>query len=129
MKKIVRVVGAIIENNKNEFLCTLRSPLTNPPNLWDLPGGEIKDDDSLESAIKREISNSLDFEVKFVSLYSETYYEYPDNLLKLITVYCKIIKGIPKDNQYTKILWLKKENLMSLHWIPSSLPIIEDIIS
>ena len=55
MKKLIKVVGAIIENDKNEILCALRSPEMNLPNMWEFPGGKVEENESLSEAIKREI--------------------------------------------------------------------------
>ena len=43
MKKKVKVVGAIIENDSYEILCALRSPKMVQGNLWEFPGGKIED--------------------------------------------------------------------------------------
>ena len=47
MKKLIKVVGAIIENENNEILCALRSTKMSLPNLWEFPGGKIEDGESL----------------------------------------------------------------------------------
>ena len=41
-KKLVEVVAAVIENENNEILCALRSPITTLPNMWDFPGGKAE---------------------------------------------------------------------------------------
>ena len=47
-KKLVEVVAAVIENENNEILCALRSPIMTLPNMWEFPGG------------KKEVSGSRD---------------------------------------------------------------------
>ena len=56
MKKVVKVVAAIIENEENEILCALRSPEMSIPNMWEFPGGKVEKGEDLYSAIEREIS-------------------------------------------------------------------------
>lgn len=41
LKKIIQVVAAIIENDKREILCALRSPEMSMPDLWEFPGGKV----------------------------------------------------------------------------------------
>ncbi len=38
MKKTVKVVTAIIDNEQNEVLCALRSPEMSIPNMWEFLG-------------------------------------------------------------------------------------------
>ena len=42
MEKRVKVVAAIIENEQNEILCALRSPVMSLPNKWEFPGGKVE---------------------------------------------------------------------------------------
>ena len=50
IKKTVHVVGAIIENEKQEMLCALRGPEMTLPNYWEFPGGKIEQGESKEEA-------------------------------------------------------------------------------
>ena len=47
MKKQVKVVAAIIENEQNEILCALRSPEMAIPNTWECPGGKVEKNEDL----------------------------------------------------------------------------------
>lgn len=59
MKKHLKVVAAIIENDQNEILCALRSPQMTQANMWEFPGGKVEQDEDLFSALKREIDEEL----------------------------------------------------------------------
>lgn len=56
MKKTIKVVGAIIENDNNEILCALRSKDMCLPNVWEFPGGKIEEDENINDAIIRELN-------------------------------------------------------------------------
>ena len=49
-KKLVEVVAAVIENENNEILCDLRSPIMVLPNMWEFPGGKIEKGESEHEA-------------------------------------------------------------------------------
>ncbi len=68
MKKLIEVVGAIIENENNEILCALRSTKMSLPNLWEFPGGKIEKGESLADAIVREIKEELDCTISFIDV-------------------------------------------------------------
>ena len=41
-KKLVEVVAAVIENENNEILCALRSPIMTLPNMWEFPVEKLR---------------------------------------------------------------------------------------
>ncbi|EKN38666.1 mutator mutT protein, partial [Clostridium botulinum CFSAN001627] len=70
MKKLVKVIGAIVENENNEILCALRSPRMSLPNMWEFPGGKIEKDETFKQAIEREISEELSCRVEFIDVFN-----------------------------------------------------------
>jgi len=129
MKKLVKVVGAIIENEKNEVLCALRSPSMSMPNLWEFPGGKVEKDENLKEAIEREVQEELGCTVKFSNVFNDNTHEYDNILVNLITIKCKIISYKPTANEHSKLIWLNRENLLSLKWAPADIPAVQQLIS
>lgn len=77
MKKLIKVVAAIIENEKKEILCALRSPEMSTPNKWEFPGGKVEENEDFYSALEREIDEELKCRIKTKKeIYHENYYEY-----------------------------------------------------
>ncbi len=128
MKKKVKVVGAIIENQENEILCALRSPQMSLPNMWEFPGGKIESGESFEDAIEREIMEELDCKVKALGVFHNNTHEYDNIIVNLICIKCRIVEGFPSSNEHSKIIWLKRENLESLKWAPADIPAVNDLI-
>lgn len=128
MKKTIKVVAAIIENENKEILCALRSPEMSLPNLWEFPGGKVESDESLFEAIEREIHEELDCKVKAIDLLDENTHEYEKVIVNLIGIKCKLIDGIPVAREHSKLIYLNKENLSSLVWAPADIPIVENLI-
>ena len=128
MKKQIKVVAAIIENNNNEILCALRSPYMALPNHWEFPGGKIEVGESHKEAIEREIREELACEVKFNNIFNENVYEYDAFIVDLTSVKCTLISGTPTASEHSKLIWLKRENLNSLIWAPADLAAVEQLI-
>jgi 8-oxo-dGTP diphosphatase len=128
MKKQIKVVAAIIENNNNEILCALRSPSMDLPNHWEFPGGKIEVGESHKDAIEREILEELACEVKFNNIFNENVYEYDAFIVDLTSVKCTLISGTPTASEHSKLVWLKRENLNSLIWAPADLAAVEQLI-
>lgn len=129
MKKLIKVVGAVIENNNNEILCALRSPKMSLPNMWEFPGGKVEKDENLKQAIEREIREELDCTVEASDVFNDNTHEYDTFIVNLITVKCKLISGTPTANEHSKLIWLKRENLPSLKWAPADIPAVEQLVS
>lgn len=128
MKKIIKVVGAIIENDNNEILCALRSPEMILPNLWEFPGGKVEENENLEEAIIREIYEELECTIEFKEVFNDNTHEYEKFIVNLITIKCKIKTGTPLPSEHSKLLWLKRENLDSLKWAPADISAVEELI-
>lgn len=129
MKKLIKVVGAVIENENNEILCALRSPDMSLPNMWEFPGGKVEKDENLKEAIEREIQEELDCKIEFLDTFNDNTHEYYNFIVNLITVKCKLVSGTPTANEHSKLIWLKRENLDSLKWAPADIPAVMQLIS
>jgi len=127
MKKSITVVGAIIENENNEILCALRSPEMSMPNLWEFPGGKVELDENLKDAIEREIKEELGCNVEFINVFNDHTHEYDEVIVNLITIKCKLISCTPEAKEHSKLLWLRRENLLSLKWAPADIPAVNQL--
>jgi 8-oxo-dGTP diphosphatase len=129
MKKLVKVVGAVIENENQEILCALRAPNMSLGNLWEFPGGKVEKDESLKEAIEREIKEELSSEIEYTGLFNDNTHEYETFIINLITVKCRLVKGTPTASEHSKLIWLKRENLNSLKWAPADVPAVDQLIA
>ena len=129
MKKLIKVVGAIIENENNEILCALRSPKMAIPNMWEFPGGKIEGSETLKEAIEREIKEELACDVEFIDSFNDNTHEYEKFIVNLITVKCRLVAGTPSISEHSKLIWLHRENLLSLKWAPADIPAVEQLIA
>lgn len=129
MKKVVKVVAAVIENEQKEILCALRSPKMAIPNMWEFPGGKVEKDEDIYTALVREINEELQCKIETHDLYNENIHEYDTFIINLITISCKIVDGTPIPNEHSKLIWLKRENLDSLKWAPADIPAVEQLIN
>jgi 8-oxo-dGTP diphosphatase len=128
LKKTVKVVAAIIENDQSEILCALRSPQMAIPNMWEFPGGKVEPNEDLFTALKREIKEELHCEIETGELHNDIVHEYETFIINLIAIKCKIIGGTPTPTEHSKLIWLKRENLSSLVWAPADIPAVDQLI-
>mgnify|MGYP000192545854 CR=1 FL=1 len=128
MKKLLKVVGAIIENRDKEILCALRSPKMSLPNRWEFPGGKIEQGETFKQAIEREIREELSCTIQFMDVFNDSTYDYEKFTVNLITVKCKLISGTPTKSEHSKLIWMSRENLPSLNWAPADIPTMKKLL-
>ncbi|ADH98264.1 (deoxy)nucleoside triphosphate pyrophosphohydrolase [Salisediminibacterium selenitireducens] len=128
MKKQVKVVGAIIENDDQEILCALRSTDMAIPNMWEFPGGKIETNERIHEALEREINEELGCKIQAGSIFHTHVHEYDTFIIELICVTATIVEGSPEPKEHAKLMWLKKDNLDSLKWAPADIPAVEALI-
>ncbi|QCS54450.1 (deoxy)nucleoside triphosphate pyrophosphohydrolase [Priestia flexa] len=128
MKKKIKVVAAVIENDQNEVLCALRSNDMSLPNMWEFPGGKVEEGEDIYSAIVREIEEELYCKIKATELHNEHTHEYDTFIIELIAIKAEIVEGTPQPTEHAKLVWLNKENLDSLVWAPADVPAVELLV-
>ncbi|SDB83665.1 8-oxo-dGTP diphosphatase [Pelagirhabdus alkalitolerans] len=129
MKKTVKVVAAIIENNHNEILCALRSTEMTIPNVWEFPGGKIENGENPYNALKREIEEEMNCTIEPSEILNVHTHEYNHFIIELTAIKAKIVKGHPELSEHDQFVWLKRENLDSLKWAPADIPAVELLIN
>ncbi|MGL5820741.1 MAG: (deoxy)nucleoside triphosphate pyrophosphohydrolase [Sarcina sp.] len=128
MKKKIKVVSAIIENNNNEILCALRSNQMSIGGYWEFPGGKVEEGESLSEAIIREINEELKCEISCTGeIFNDNTHEYEEFIVNLIALKCKLISGTPTASEHAKLIWLDKDHLDSLKWAPADIPALEEL--
>lgn len=127
MKKTVHVVGAIIENEKNEIFCALRSPEMTLPNYWEFPGGKIEAGESPEEALTREIKEEFNCSIKVGKKVEDTTYEYEKVIVRLETYMAKLVEGQPIAQEHAETKWVSREEMTQLNFAPADIPAVEKV--
>jgi 8-oxo-dGTP diphosphatase len=129
MKKLVKVVAAIIENGHQEILCALRAPNMAIPNMWEFPGGKVEANEDIYTALEREIDEELGCRIETMKeVFNDNTHEYETFIINLISIKCRVIEGAPTPSEHSKLIWLKRDNLNSLKWAPADIPAVEQLI-
>ncbi|OMP66490.1 (deoxy)nucleoside triphosphate pyrophosphohydrolase [Domibacillus epiphyticus] len=128
MKKSVRVVGAVIENEERHILCALRSPNMTLPNLWEFPGGKIEQNETPEQSLKREIAEELSCIVEVGEKIKEVVHEYEAIIVNLLTYKCCITEGTPTAEEHAELRWVPLAELNKLEWAPADIPTIDKLL-
>lgn len=127
MKKIIKVVGAVIEKN-GIILCAQRGHDKSLAGLWEFPGGKIEQNETPQQALEREIKEELLCKVSIKNKIITASYEYDFGIVELTTFFCELIEGEPKLTEHESIKWLPISELSTLEWAPADIPTIDALV-
>ena len=115
--KTVRVVAAIIKsvNNKKEpIIFATQRGYGEFKDGWEFPGGKIEAGETPQEALKREIMEELDTEIKVGALIDTIEYDYPNFHLSMDCFWCEILSGDLVLKEHENAKWLTKEHIERL---------------
>ena len=101
----VHVAVAVIVNQDNEALISLRSTSSHQGGLWEFPGGKLEPGETVEAALRREILEELDIQVLDSIPFKVIEHHYPDKKVVLHIHIVKNFSGEPKGIEGQKITW------------------------
>ena len=119
-------VGAAVIRNGDKIFATARG-YGDYKGQWELPGGKIESDETPQQALIREIKEELDTDIEVGSLIGTIEYDYPTFHLSMDCFWCKIIRGRLVLKEAEDALWLTKDMLYSVQWLPADITIIDEI--
>ena len=92
-ERIVLVVAAVLEAG-GRYLITQRRDTAVLPNLWEFPGGKVEPGETDEEALRREVRERLDAEVRVGSLISFVRHPYERYTVDLHLYQCELQSGV-----------------------------------
>ena len=127
MKKHIQVAAALLFENGKVF-ATKRgdSPYVYVAHKYEFPGGKIEANERGEDAVKRELKEELDMDVKVGGLYASQTFEYPDFIITLYVYECEMESAFSL-KEHESYAWISPKDLKTEEWAPADADIVESI--
>jgi len=121
--RMIEVTCAIIVEN-NRVLATRRSAGMPHALKWEFPGGKVKEDESPEYCIKREIEEELGIKVGVDRILPSVSHHYESHSVKLIPFVCSILEGTISLSEHQEYRWIPCGELDELDWLEADVEVI-----
>ena len=128
--KTIKVVAAVIKAvNKNgeDIIFATQRGYGEFKDGWEFPGGKIEEGETPQEALKREIMEELDTEIKVGDLIDTIEYGYPTFHLSMDCFWAEVTAGHLELKEAEAAKWLTKDQLDSVAWLPADITLIEKI--
>lgn len=110
---MLQVTCAIIREG-TEILVARMGENSAHPFQWEFPGGKIKDAESDEECIKREIREELEVNIEIEQPLEPVIFDYGFRKIELKPFLCRITSGRIKLNEHINVKWVSWKVLQTL---------------
>ena len=129
IEQIKVVAGLILQNNK--LLICQRPNFKDHPLKWEFPGGKIKNDETNEEALIREINEELSINIINCEELIRYNFNYK-NLNKRVFIYFYLVNnfsGKVLNNFHKELKWIEIKDIREYDFLEGDLKIIDHISS
>ena len=129
IEQIKVVAGLILQNNK--LLICQRPNFKDHPLKWEFPGGKIKNDETNEEALIREINEELSIKIINYEELINYNFNYKD-LNKKVFIYFYLVNnfsGKVLNNFHKELKWIEIKDIREYDFLEGDLKIIDHISS
>ncbi|MBE6051858.1 MAG: (deoxy)nucleoside triphosphate pyrophosphohydrolase [Clostridium sp.] len=123
--KTIEVVAAIIKKEEKIFIT--KRGYGEFIDMWEFPGGKIEQGESREEALKREIKEELELEIKDLDYLTTIDYDYSNFHLTMHCYICAIDSGKLKLNAHNDAKWTELNMLDNENWIPADILVVNEL--
>lgn len=132
-RDVIEVVAAVIK--KNDSILSTQRGYGEFKGKWEFPGGKIKEDESKEDALKREIKEETTADINIIDYINTVEYDYPTFHLIMHSYLCELASDLnfvyhdKHSLEHENMVWLDLNEIDNLDWLPADLLVIDKIKS
>ena len=120
----IRVSCAIIERD-GLVLAAQRSGSMSLPLKWEFPGGKIKEGESPEDCLSRELIEEMEIQPVVSRPLPPSIHHYDEFTVTLFPFVCSILSGTITLHEHAAVTWLPPLDLASLDWAEADRPVLQ----
>ena len=118
------LVTAAVVFDGDKVLITRRPDDSRHAGLWEFPGGKLESGESPEEALRREIREELNAEIKVVEVYEVVFYRYDWGPVLILAYHCQLLTPTIHNIGVAEHRWVHPKDLSVFPILPADQPII-----
>lgn len=122
---MIKVVAALIEKDGKYLIARRSTGDKNVLGKWEFPGGKVKENESEEHAIEREIKEEFEMDIKANKFLINNICEYPTKTIDLRLYECEYISGEFNLHDHSEYKFVNKEEMLKFDLCPADIPLAE----
>jgi len=124
----MKTVTAAIIKQGDKYLITQRPRNDKLALKWEFPGGKVKEGESPEECLKREIKEELNLDIVVKERFATSIYEYDTGVIELAAYFADIVGGALKLLIHNDVQWVNSNHLSDYEVCPADVAIVECIL-
>ncbi len=125
---MINVTCAIIRNEENEVLVVQRGEKSDHPFKWEFPGGKLKEKETEEECIIREIREELSMDIVICRRMTDTEYDYGIKQIRLIPFVCDTLDEIPFLSEHIAYKWIDPADLKNVDFSEADIIVADNYL-
>lgn len=120
------IVAAIIVKENNVLLAR-RKPGESQAGLWEFPGGTVKEGETPQQALEREILEELGVKAKAGPVMARNEHRYPNGAIMLLALQAEVESFSFSPTDHDLLEWVPLERLLEYRLSPADVPIAREL--
>lgn len=124
---ITVTAGLLVD--EDQILIAKRSKNSRMGQKWEFPGGKVKQGESPEECLIRELKEELNIEVSIEDFLSENIHVYDWGTVRLLAYYVRWKEGEIEPRVHERVKWARIDNLHEYDFLSADIPLIKKLMS
>jgi 8-oxo-dGTP diphosphatase len=125
---MINVTCAIIRNEENEVLVVQRGEKSDHPFKWEFPGGKLKEKETEEECMLREIREELSIDIVICRRMPVTEYDYGNKQIRLIPFVCDTLDDLPFLSEHIAYKWIDQTDLKNVDFSEADIIVADEYL-
>ncbi|HEX8911870.1 MAG TPA: 8-oxo-dGTP diphosphatase MutT [Humisphaera sp.] len=126
MKRVEVVIG-IVRDGERVLICRRRADNPVLPGYWEFPGGKVESGETREDALRRELSEELQIDVRPTASLEPIEHAYPTAVVTLWPYVCELLGGTPTAVGCAEVRWVRPADLPTYEFPPANADLIRGL--